>query len=154
MAPQCEHCAYDLTGIKVHGFIAHCPECGQDSDVRRVPKPVIPWWHLPLALAAGAGVYAVLGFSALLVNRWLFLKGTRVPSAFSWVLMIVCAAVAATMTVVMLKADYLAKWRYRYGPGKAPREAWILLFEQWLIFAMVLGVVVPLLLTAFLSSLP
>lgn len=132
-AAQCEHCAYCLTGIEVSNFIAKCPECGRESDVRRWPKPDFPWWYLPRALGTGLCAWVL---TALVASTIEYLLRPGTPPTGSGGLALICAATAATATVLMLRSWYATSWRHKYGAARTPLRAWVSLLGDWVFFAI------------------
>ncbi len=148
MAPRCEHCAYDLAGIAVHGFHATCPECGQSSDVRHMPKPVFPWWHTPGAVLAGSSAYAA---TILVYVAWWQWYMHAPGKAYPWVFILVAPSVALSIMVLLLRRDYAQRWRYQYGPKPWPRKAWTSLAIDWGIWWVLMLIIPPMLIWAVLA---
>lgn len=127
------------SGNAATDFIARCPECGLDSDIRRVPPPNIPWWHTFAAIGAGMVVTYGGFFARVLAERWGQVSIGRTNLSMA-VLGCALLATGATVAIAVLAKDYRERWAFKYGRGKAPPRAWGLLLVDWLFAAIFIGV--------------
>jgi hypothetical protein len=134
-APRCKHCAYDLSGIETVNFMALCPECGQRSDILKIPEPTFPWWHTPAALLAGFGTYALI-FAAYVFSHQF---SNTMPEAIKFASGVGAPAIGAAVSILTLRRNYAALWRHRYGRTRWPLRGLISLIIDWILWTFVLS---------------